>query len=220
MRLNKAGLPLLSRCCCFGRSCLLRPDRRAGVSEGRRQGGLAASPDSCAGQHRWRSGRALRARLIGACVLVAVAGLPGTSAGLAPPQQSGDQFEMRRLAEVRQGLERRRQLQRSLQGQVDELARKIDDLRVQLESTSTLLQSERQEALALERRLDQLVPRFLARMAEAREHRARAARALADLAGKSRSPHLDARMRARMSALSPLMLQRLGNAEAGLGIAA
>ena len=124
---------------------------------------------------------------------------------------------MRRLAEVRQGLERRRQLQRSLQGQVDELARKIDDLRVQLESTSTLLQSERQEALALERRLDQLVPRFLARMAEAREHRARAARALADLAGMSRSPHLDARMRARMSALSPLMLQRLGNAEAGLG---
>ena len=133
LRLNKAGLPLLSRCCCFGRSCLLRPDRRAGVSEGRRQGGLAASPDSCAGQHRWRSGRALRARLIGACVLVAVAGLPGTSAGLAPPQQSGDQFEVRRLAEVREGLERRRQLQRSLQGQVDELARKIDDLRVQLE---------------------------------------------------------------------------------------
>jgi septal ring factor EnvC (AmiA/AmiB activator) len=135
---------------------------------------------------------------------------------LAPPELSGNHFEVRRLAEVRERLERRRALQRSLQGQVDGLARKIDDLRVRLESTSTMLQSERQEALALERRLDQLVPRFLARMAEAREHRARAARALADLAGKSRSPDLDPRMRARMSALSPLLLQRLGNLEAGL----
>jgi septal ring factor EnvC (AmiA/AmiB activator) len=124
---------------------------------------------------------------------------------------------VRRLAEVRDRLEHRRALQRSLQGQVDGLARKIDDLQVRLERTSTMLQSERQEALLLERRLDQLVPRFLARMAEAREHRARAARALADLAGKSRSPDLDPRMRARMSALSPLLLQRLGNVEAGLG---
>ena len=117
---------------------------------------------------------------------------------------------------LRERLERRRELERSLQGQTDELARKIDDLRSRLEQTSTTLQSERQEALVLERQLDQLVPRFLARVAEAREHRARAARTLADLAGKSRSPHLDPRMRARISALSPLMLQRLGNTEAGL----
>ncbi|HEX2479955.1 MAG TPA: peptidoglycan DD-metalloendopeptidase family protein [Geminicoccaceae bacterium] len=154
--------------------------------------------------------------MIGAVVLVGLAGLPGTSAGLAPPEASGEHFEARRLADVRERLEHRRALQRSLQGQVDGLARKIDDLGVRLERTSTMLQSERQEALLLERRLDQLVPRFLARMAEARDYRARAARALADLAGMSRSPDLDPRMRARMSALSPLLLQRLGNAEAGL----
>jgi murein hydrolase activator len=152
-----------------------------------------------------------------ACILIVLAGLPGTSAGLALPEQSSDGLEVRRLGEVRERLERRRELQRSLQGQVHELARKIDDLRVRLERASAILQSERQEALALERRLDQLMPRYFARMAEAREHRARAARALAELAGKSRTPHLDARMRARMAALSPLMLRRLGNAEAGLG---
>jgi septal ring factor EnvC (AmiA/AmiB activator) len=158
----------------------------------------------------------LRAGFIGACVLVALAGLPGKSAGLAPPEQSADGFEVRRLAELRERLERRRELERGLQGQTDELARKIDDLRSRLERTSTTLRSERQEALVLERQLDQLVPRFLARVAEAREQRARAARTLADLAGKSRSPHFDPRMRARISALSPLMLQRLGNTEAGL----
>jgi murein hydrolase activator len=159
----------------------------------------------------------LRCALIGAFVLSALAGLPGESAALVPPEQSGEQFAVRRLAEVRERLERRRALHRSLQGQVDELTRKIDDLRLRLESTSTELQSEREEALVLERRLDQLVPRLVARMVEAREHRAQAARALANFAGKSRSPHLDPRTRARMSALSPLILQRLGNAEAGLG---
>jgi septal ring factor EnvC (AmiA/AmiB activator) len=158
----------------------------------------------------------MRAGFIGACVLVALAGLPGKSAGLAPPEQSADGFEVRRLAELRERLERRRELERSLQGQTDELARKIDNLGSRLEQTSTTLRSERQEALVLERQLDQLVPRFLARVAEAREQRARAARTLAELAGKSRSPHLDPRIRARISALSPLMLQRLGNTEAGL----
>jgi septal ring factor EnvC (AmiA/AmiB activator) len=188
------------------------PAAAGGGATGRRRAGV----DRCDRPHRWRSGRALRAGFTGACVLVALAGLPGKSAGLAPPEQSADGFEVRRLAELRERLERRRELARSLQGQTDELARKIGDLRSRLERTSTTLQSERQEALVLERRLDQLVPRFLARAAEAREQRARAARTLADLAGKSRSPHFDPRMRARISALSPLMLQRLGNTEAGL----
>jgi septal ring factor EnvC (AmiA/AmiB activator) len=168
--------------------------------------------------HGWYAAGTLRFALIGAFVLSALAGLPEASAGLVPPEHSGDQLAVRRLAEVRELLERQRALQRSLQGQVDKLAGKIDQLRLRLATTSTTLQSERQEALVLERRLDQLVPRFLARMAEARAHRAQAARALADLAGKSRSPQLDPRTRARMSALSPFILQRLGNAETGPGL--
>lgn len=160
----------------------------------------------------------MRAGLIGAVVLAGLAGWPETSAaGLATPEAQGDHFEVRRLAEIGERLERRRALQRSLQGQVDGLAREIDDLRARLDRASAVLQSERQEALVLERRLDQLVPRFLARVAAARERRAQAARALADLAGKSRSPHLDPMLRARMSALSPLLLKQLRNVHAGLG---
>jgi murein hydrolase activator len=226
----RTGLPLLWDS--SGRSHLLRQGQRAGSSEHHLEDGLGGRTPAAAGggatnqrpagfdrssrPHASRSGQALRAGLIGACVLGAVAGLPGKSAGLAPPEQSGHALNVRRLAELHEQLERRRELERSLQGQVGELARKIDDLRGRLERTSTILRSERQEALALERQLDQLVPRFLARVAEAREHRARAARTLADLAGKSRSPDLDPRMRARMSALSPLLLQRLGHSEAGL----
>ena len=213
LRSNKtrAGLTLLSRCLWFGRSYLVRRGPHAEAPQGQGQGRVGL--DQCA---RYSAG-VLCWALIGAFVLSVLAGLPGASAGLVPQAQSGDQLAVRRLAEVRERLERRRALQRSLEGQIDELSRKIEDLRGRLESTSTTLQAERQEALVLERRLDQLVPRFVARLAEAREHRAQAARALADLAGKSRNPQLDPRTRARMSALSPLILQRLGNPEAGLG---
>lgn len=160
-------------------------------------------------------GRALRAWLIGAVILVGLASWPGASAaGLARREPaSGDYLEVRSLAEVRERLERRRAVQRSLQAQVDGLAAEIEELRSRLEKTSDLLQSNRQEALVLERQLDRLVPRFLARMAEVREQRARAARALADLAGQSRSLRLDPRLRARMLALGPLMLKRLRNVE-------
>jgi septal ring factor EnvC (AmiA/AmiB activator) len=203
---------------------VLLPWRRAGISvrQARLSGapavleGGTAGPDQCGAPHAVRARRRLPAPLLGALVLIGLAGMPGTAAGVAPHEPSGTHNEVRRLAEVRERLEHRRALQRSLQGQVDGLARTIDGLQARLETTATMLQSERQEALVLERRLDQLVPRFLARMAEARAHRARAARALADLAGKSRGPDLDPRMRARMAALSPLLLQRLGNVEAGL----
>lgn len=178
----------------------------------------AAGLERCGRPQRSPRGRALRAGLIGAVVLIGLAGFPGTvAAGLAPPQRSGDQLEARRLAEVRERLERRRALQRSLQVQVDGLAKEIEELRVRLEKTSAMLESKRQEALVLERRLDRLVPRFLARMAEVRERRAQAVRALADLASKSRSLRLDPRLRARLLALSPLMLKRLRHVEAGLG---
>lgn len=167
-----------------------------------------------------RPRRALHAGLIGAAVLVGLAALPGaSSAGLAPAEQaSSDGLEVRRLAEVRERLERRRALQRSLQAQIDGLAATIEDLRARHEKTSDALGSEREKASELEQRLDRLVPRFLARVAEVRERRAQAARALADLAGKSQSLRLDPRLRARMLVLSPLMLKRLRDGQHGLEV--
>jgi septal ring factor EnvC (AmiA/AmiB activator) len=131
----------------------------------------------------------------------------------------GERLEMGRLAEVRDRLERRRALRRNLQAKVDALTAEIQALRAQREKTSAVLQSERQQARVLEQRLDRIVPRLLARLADIDERRAQAAAALADLARKSQSLHLDPRIRARMLALAPFMLERLRSLEAGMGAA-
>jgi septal ring factor EnvC (AmiA/AmiB activator) len=159
----------------------------------------------------------LRAGLIRAAViLIGLAVLPGALSARAAPSERppGDRLEVR-LAEVRERLERRRALQRNLQVQVDALAAEIEALRAQREKASAVLQAERQQARVLEQRLDRLVPRLLARMAEADEGRAQAAGALVDLARRSQSPRLDPRIRARMLALRPLMLDRLRTLEQG-----
>jgi murein hydrolase activator len=157
----------------------------------------------------------VRAGLIGAAILIGLAVLPAAlSAPAARSELSpSDDLETRRLAEVRERLERRRALQRNLQIQVDALAAEIEALRAQREKTSAVLESERLQARMLEQRLDMLVPRLLARMAEVDERRAQAAGALADLARKSQSLRLDPTIRARLLALSPLMLQRLRTLE-------
>jgi murein DD-endopeptidase MepM/ murein hydrolase activator NlpD len=160
----------------------------------------------------------LRAGWIGAALLVGVAVAPGgLSVHAAPSEPSpGDRLEIQRLAEVRERLERRRALQRNLQAKVEAWTAEIEALRAQREKTSAVLQSERQQARVLEQQLDRLVPRLLARLAEVEERRAQAAAALADLARKSQSLHLDPRIRARMLALAPLMLERLRGLEAGV----
>ena len=154
-----------------------------------------------------------------AVILIGVAVLPGVLSAPAAPSElpPHDRLEMRRLAEVRERLERRRALQRHLQVQVDALTAEIEALRVQRDKTSAVLQSEREQARVLEQRLDRLVPRLLARMAEVDQRRAQAAGALADLARKSRSLRLDPRIRARMLALSPVLIERLRVQERGVG---
>jgi septal ring factor EnvC (AmiA/AmiB activator) len=146
-------------------------------------------------------------------VLAGVLSAPATPSELPPRER----LEMGRLADVRERLERRRALQRHLQVQLDALTAEIEALRVQRESTSAVLQAEREQARVLEQRLDRLVPRLLARMAEVDQTRAQAAGVLADLVRKSHSVRLDPRIRARMSALSPLLLQRLRVLEHGVG---
>jgi len=154
-----------------------------------------------------------------AVILVGVAVLAGVLAAPAMPSEPppGDRLEMRRLAEVRERLERRRALQRQLQVQVDALAAEIETLGVQRDKAAAVLQAEREQAHVLEQRLDRLVPRLLARMAEVDQRRAQAAGVLADLARKSRSLRLDPRIRARMLALSPLLLERLRALEHDVG---
>jgi murein hydrolase activator len=170
------------------------------------------------GQRSGAGGRTLRGGLIAAVVLVGLGGLPGSlPANLSPPNlTASSRLELQRLEGVRERLMRHQALQRILQQQVRTLAAEIEARRQERERTSAMLQSERAEALALEQRLDWLVPRFLARVAEVRERRVQAAHALANLASKSRQLHLDSTMRARMLAISPLMLERLRSAESGL----
>ena len=159
--------------------------------------------------------RGLRA---GALVLAVVAVPQSLPATLAPSEAGyGLEAELGRLAEVRDQLVRRRALQRALEQRADGLAREIDSLEAGREQTSALLRSERDQARMLERRLDRLVPRILARSAALRERREQAARLLADLASTSRRVELDPTLRARMLAVSPLLLQRLRSAAAGLG---
>src|SRR5690606_25611672 len=158
---------------------------------------------------------ALRDGLLGALVLVALAGLPGAAfAGLAPPETADDGILGRSLLEVREQLDRRLASQRRAQASVSRLSAEIEELRARLAETTAMLQATREEALALERRLDRLVPRLLARTAELEERRAQAGKALADLAAKERGAGLEPTTRARLSALGPLMLQRLRAAEA------
>ncbi|MGH6900854.1 MAG: hypothetical protein ACREJ5_30590, partial [Geminicoccaceae bacterium] len=113
------------------------------------------------------------------------------------------------MPEVRERLERQRASQHALRRQVRALTAEIEALGRQHEQISGVLRSQRQDALALEQRLDYLVPRLLARAAEVRERRARVAQALAELAARSRHVRLDSMERARMLAISPLMLERL-----------
>ncbi len=166
-------------------------------------------------------GHRLRGGLLGGVLLVAVTTVPDSLlATLAPSEDSGSyglDSELSRLGEVRDQLVRRRALQAALERRANSLEREIDDLQARRERTWATLRSERNQELTLERQLDRLVPRVLAQSAAVRERREQAARLLADLASTSRQVELDPTIRARMLAISPLLLQRLRSAEAGLG---
>jgi murein DD-endopeptidase MepM/ murein hydrolase activator NlpD len=158
--------------------------------------------------------------LAAAAILLGLIGLPGSLLATLSPLDLVTDYglgtDLRRLNEVRERLVRRRALQRAIQRQAEALADEIEALRARRELASATLRSEQDEAAALERRLDQLVPRLLARDAAVRERRENAARTLADLASKSRRLRLDPTIRARMLAVGPLMLKRLRGAESSL----
>ena len=163
----------------------------------------------------------LRSGFVGGALVLAVAVVPESLLATLAPANDGVSYgldaELSRLAEVREQLVRRRALQLALDQQAESLARAIDSLQARREQTWATLRRERDEAQTLERELDRLVPRVLARSAAVRERRENAARLLADLASTSRRVELDPTIRARMLAISPLILERLRRAEAGLG---
>jgi hypothetical protein len=125
-------------------------------------------------------------------------------------------IERQRLQEVRGRLERWQALQAELNARVRALAAEVEGLRARRATAAATLASQRQRARVLEQRLDHLVPRLLAREADVRKQRARTAQALAELASNGRRAQLDSTERARMLAISPLMLERLRRVETGL----
>ncbi len=124
--------------------------------------------------------------------------------------------ERGRLAEVRERLVRREAMHRALTLQVETVGEAMDGLRTRRQRSEQALQQAREEALAVERRLSGLVARLAARKHTVEQQRDQAAHALANLAGLSRQVELDPAVRARLLAVSPLMLERLRAADAGL----
>jgi murein hydrolase activator len=148
-------------------------------------------------------------------------GLAAPGGALAvQPAPSGDLElgggERHHLQEVRDRLERRQALQSALRNRTRMLAAEVEALRARQRMAAAALASNRQRQRALEQRLDRLVPRLLAREAEVRKLRAQTAHALAELASNGRSDRLGSTERARMLAISELMLERLRRIEAGL----
>jgi murein DD-endopeptidase MepM/ murein hydrolase activator NlpD len=137
-------------------------------------------------------------------------GDPWSDRGKLQPLQ-----ELLELQVVQERLQRSQALQGTLRDRIRATTAKVEAVRERHEQVSVGLRSQGQQASALERRLDQLVPRLLARAAEARERRARTAQALAELASKSRSVRLDSTTRARMLAISPLMFKQLRGVDRG-----
>jgi septal ring factor EnvC (AmiA/AmiB activator) len=167
-------------------------------------------------------GRKARRGLLCAAFVVAAAGAPGSVWAALSPSENGAsvglEAELSRLDEIRERLVRHRALRRELDQRVESLAAEIVALEARRDHNWATLRSESDEAQALARRLDHLVPRLLARRAAVQKRRAQAARLLADLASTGRQVQIDPTLRARMLALSPLMLRRLQSAETVLDL--
>ncbi len=161
-----------------------------------------------------RAGTRVAAAVAAAVVLFGV--VPGSLlATLTPPavqKPYGLESEWDRLQNVREELVRRRALQQALDRQARELEQEIQSLAAQRAALTARSLHQRDDLLRLERELDRLVPRLLIRQAAAQERLGRAARLFADLAGITRNVDLDPTLRARMRAISPVMLRRLHQA--------
>lgn len=162
-----------------------------------------------------------RAAVLAAALIAPVLTVPGSLLATLSPEGAPSgleavEQERDRLADVRERVVRRVALRRTLEEQISELGQVVETLRAQREASEKALGQARDDALALERRLDRLVPRLAARADTVEARREQAAHALADLVGISRQVELDPAIRARLLAVSPVMLERLRSADASL----
>jgi septal ring factor EnvC (AmiA/AmiB activator) len=153
-------------------------------------------------------------------LVIAIALVPGSLLATVSSSETAATYglepELERLQAVREQLARRRALQDDLERRVGALDRELEALATRRVEISAARRNERREAAAIERRLDHLVPRVLAQTAAVRARREQVGRLLADLASSSRRVELDQTVRARLLAISPVMLRRLHDAEARL----
>jgi murein hydrolase activator len=122
--------------------------------------------------------------------------------------------ELERLGQTRERLIRREALRRALDRQIGELTREIGGLLRQARQARVALHGAKDALRAQERELDRIVPRLVARANAVAERREQAARVLADLASLSRRDDLDPTTRARMRAISPVLLGQLRDDDA------
>jgi len=161
---------------------------------------------------------AASAAVIGLVVAITIApdALLATVSSSELAASLGLERELDRLQAVREQLARRRALQHALEKRIEVLDGELQALETRRAQVSTARGGEQREAAMIERRLDHLVPRIMARNAAVRERREQVGRLLAGLASSSRRVELDQTVRARLLAISPLMLRRLQDAEARL----
>lgn len=156
--------------------------------------------------------------VIGLVIAITIApdALLATASSSELAARLGLEPELDRLQTVREQLARRRALQHGLEKRIEVLDGELQALETRRAQVSAARGHEQREAAMIERRLDHLVPRILARSAAVRERREQVGRLLAGLASSSRRVELDQTVRARLLAVSPLMLRRLQEAEARL----
>jgi septal ring factor EnvC (AmiA/AmiB activator) len=138
---------------------------------------------------------------------------------LAMPEAAGRRAHRRpdllvRLGEVRERLARYEARHRAIGRRAGELDRESEELDRREKRVAGTLSQRRQQIETLERELDRTVPRLLARLRELRESREITAKAVAGLAALSRNVELDGTSKARLLAISPVILGRLRTTEA------
>lgn len=141
-------------------------------------------------------------------------GEAGPTPGAARPVTVGD--DVARLEAIRERLDRRSALDRALDRQIESVDERIAVLVVERQLAADEVSAARAEVARVERELDRLVPRILMRTEREAKRYEASARALASIAGLSRRAEIEPALRARLRAVSPIMLRRLQRQEGGL----
>lgn len=162
--------------------------------------------------------RVVESRVRQVAVFVLLVGALATAPGslLATLMREPSPPAVSELQSLRERAERREALARTLEGQVGTLDAEIDALKITRGEHAAGFRLARQRLDVLEQTLDHLVPRLLAREVVIEARRAQATQALARLANASREVDIAPELRARLLAVSPMMLERLRGAEASV----